>query len=74
MSAEPSETTANVEKRSSSNRTRHAPLNDLIVVQRYEPDFQLAVEKAQLANEAIHLRLEGYGNKDVAVALSLVCA
>lgn len=58
----------NVEKRSSSTRIRHATLNDVIVVQTYEPDFQLAVEQARAASHPIEIKLEGYGNKEVAIA------
>jgi len=78
MLAKPNETTAhetttneakpNAEKRSASTRTRHATPGDLFVVQTYEPDFMLAVENARMADEAISLSLEGYGNKEVAIA------
>lgn len=68
MPAEPKESEVITEFGVSSTRTRHATLNDLIVVQTYEPDFVLAVEKARVADEAIPLRLEGYGNKEVAIA------
>ena len=68
MLAEPNESTTITKFGASSTRTRHATLSDDIVVQTYEPDFVLAVEKARIADEAILLSLEGYGNKEVAIA------
>lgn len=68
MVAEPNESTTITKFGASSTRTRHATLDDLIVVQTYEPDFLLAVERAKTASQPIEIRLEGYGNKEVATA------
>ena len=68
MASQPNESANISEFGTSSTRTRHATLNDLIVVQTYEPDFQLAVEQARAANHLLEIKLEGYGNKDVATA------